>query len=171
MKLTAWRGVRRMMDNSSEKWLYAKRASARTSPSAHHFHNESQMIKTEFARRAVGSRGNSLPLFYWSFWIAASPLRRWESSHTLLLVIRMSLILVGAFHTFLLGFLWIPNPKWGDEMVTSVWSTARVFEARWFFTGDISRLKHYFYYESHIDKPRWRHLSREGRYILFRWSF
>ena len=118
-----------------KKWLYAIRASARTFNVAYHFHNEKQMIKTEFARRAVITSGNSLPLFCWSFWIAASPLRRWESSHTLLLVIRMSLILVGAFHTFLLGFLWIPNPRWGDEMVSSVWSTARVSEARCYFTG------------------------------------
>ena len=85
-----------------KKWLYAKRVSARTFTSAYHFHNESQTIKTEFARRAVITSVNSLPLFCWSFWIAASPLRRWESSHTLLLVIRMSLILVGASHTFLL---------------------------------------------------------------------
>ena len=154
-----------------KKWLYAKRASARTFNVVYHFHNEKQMIKTEFVRRAVITSVNSLLLFHWSFWIAASPLRRWESSHTLLLVIRMSLILVGAFRTFLLGFLWIPNPKWGDEMVTSVWSTARVSEARCFFTGDITRLQYYFHYESHIDKSRWRHLSQEGRYTLFRWLF
>ena len=85
-----------------KKWLYAKRASARTFNVAYHFHNEKRMIKTEFARRAVITSVNSLILFCWSFWIAASPLRRWESSHTLLLVIRMSLILVGASHTFLL---------------------------------------------------------------------
>ena len=135
--------------------------------SAYHFHNESQIIKTEFARRAVITSADSLPLFCWTFWIAASPLRRWESSHTFSLDIRMSSYLVGASIIFLLGFLWIPNPKWGDEMVTSVWSTARVSEAIWFFTGDISRLKHYFHYESHIDKPRnwWQTTLESGRTV------
>ena len=97
--------TRRVMShriNPAKKWLYAKRDSARTFMSAYHFHNESQMIETEFSRRAVETRDNSLPLFCWSFWIGALPLRRWESSHTLLLVIRMSLILVEASHTFLL---------------------------------------------------------------------
>ena len=76
-------------------------------------------------------------------------------------------ILVGASHTFLLGFLWIPNLIWGDEMVTSVWSTARVSEARCYFTGDITRLKHYFHYESHIDKPRnwWQTTLESGRTV------
>lgn len=101
----------------AKKWLYAKRASARTFMSAYHFHNESQMIKTEFARRAVSTRDNSLILFRLIFWIAASPLRRWESSHTFSLVIRMSSYLVGASNTFLLEIIWILNPRWGDEMV------------------------------------------------------
>lgn len=130
-----------------KKWLYAIRASARTFNGAYNFHNENQMIETEFTRRAVGTRDNSLSLFHWSFWIAASPLRRWDSSHTLLLVIQMSSYLVGASNTFLLGIIRIPNPRWGDEMVPSVWSTERVFEARWYFTGGISRLKYHFHNE------------------------
>ena len=52
-------------------------------------------------------------------------------------------------------------------MVSSVWSTARVSEARCYFTGDISRLKHYFHYESHIDKPRnwWQATLESGRTV------
>ena len=51
----------------AKKWLYAKRASARTFKVAYHFHNERQMIKTEFTRRDVGTRDNSLSFFRWSF--------------------------------------------------------------------------------------------------------
>ena len=45
--------------------------------------------------------------------------------------------------------------------------TARVSEARCYFTGDISRLKHYFHYESHIDKPRnwWQTTLESGRTV------
>ena len=34
---------------------------------AYHFYNENQMIKTEFARRAVGTHDDSFPLYHWSF--------------------------------------------------------------------------------------------------------
>ena len=87
VKPSACRGVRRMMDNSSEKWLYAKRASARTSTSAHHFHNESQTIKPssldELLSRVatvyhffaghfglphrLSAVGSHHTLYYWSF--------------------------------------------------------------------------------------------------------
>ena len=62
--------TRRVMSHRikpAKKRVDAKRASARTFMSAHHFHNENQMIETEFARRAVGARDNSLALFHWSF--------------------------------------------------------------------------------------------------------
>ena len=77
-------------------------------------------------------------------------------------------ILVGASHTFLLGFSLDTESemrRW--DMVPSVWSTARVSEARCYFTGDISRLKHYFHYESHIDKPRnwWQATLESGRTV------
>ena len=35
----------------------------------------------------------------------------------------MSSIIVGASNTFLLGIIWIPNPRRGDEMMPSVWLT------------------------------------------------
>ena len=62
--------TRRVMSHRitpAKKYVDAKRASARTIKVAYHFHNENQMIKTEFARRAVGTRDNSLSIFHWSF--------------------------------------------------------------------------------------------------------
>ena len=123
--------TRRVMSHRispAKKCVDAKRASARTFTSAYHFHNESQMIKTEFARRAVSTRDNSLSLFHWIFWIATSPHRRWKSSHTFSLVIRMSSYLVGASNTFLLEIIWILNPRWGDEMV---WHQSEARHAFW----------------------------------------
>ena len=117
--------TRRVMShriNPVKKCVDAKRASARTFTSAHHFHNENQMIKTEFTRRAV------ITVYY--FFAGHSD------------VVMPS----RGFWVFLLGIIWIPKPRWWDEMVPSVRSTERVSEARWFLLG-VSRLKHHFYYE------------------------
>ena len=72
---------------------------------------------------------------------------------------------------FFWGFIWILKPRWGDEMVLSVWSTARVSEARWFLTSGISRLQTTIFIMKRNDWSMNSNLHAEWRYTFFFWTF
>ena len=75
------------------------------------------------------------------------------------------------FWVFLLEIIWIPNPRWGDEMmVPSVISTARVSEARWMFARCINTEIPFFIMKRN-DWSTNSNSSAEWRYMFFCWSF
>ena len=149
-----------------KKWLYAKRASARTFKVAYHFHNEKQMIKLSSLAELLSRVATVYHFFAGHFGL---PHR---------------LSAVGSHHTL---YYWSFGccPSWWGLFTLFFWRFFRYRirdeEMRWYHQSEarhaflkrdaillgITSLQYYFHYESHIDKPRnwWQTTLESGRTV------